>query len=166
VTFAAASDHSRQRIKRTREKTMRSTSFITIIAILATAAALAPPAKAAPKGRAFAATVESVTKRALTVTLADEDRLTIGVSRLGRGPRGRRLLPVLQRGDRLLVLVRVGRNGLSRVRLVLLVPPLADEGPDHEPGDYVDDGYEGGGYEGGDYEPAAASSVAREGAGR
>ena len=149
---------------------MRSAGFITIIAVLAAAAAPAPPAKATPKGRAFAATVQSVTKRALTVTLADDTRLAIKVSKLGRGRRGKRLLPTLERGDRLLVLIRRRRNGASRVRLVLM-PPLHDEDPGYQPGeyeggDYAGGEYEGGDYEGGDYEPAAASSVAKDGAGR
>jgi hypothetical protein len=145
---------------------MRSISFITIA--VAAGALTLPAAAQAESAAVFqahgkshaakpvprqvvAATVQSVSRRAVTVTMADGRNLRIPARSLVRGRHGRRLLATLQPGDRVVAVIRRRRNGGVRVRLVPL-PADRQEDPGYDPGAYEGGEYEGGEYEGGDYD--------------
>lgn len=153
---------------------MRSISFITIAvaaaALTLPAAAQAGSAQAHGMSRAakpvprqvVAATVQSVSRRVLTVTMTDGRNLRIPARSLVRGRHGRSLLAALEPGDRLVVVIRRRRDGRVRVRLVPL-PATAEEDPGDDPGayeggDYAGGDYEGGDYQGGDYDPGDSES--------
>jgi hypothetical protein len=123
-----------------------------------------PVAKRRPR-QVLAGSVRSVSRRLLVLTLADQRELEIPAASLVRGRHGRRLLRVLQPGDRVVAVMRLRRGGGVRVRLVPL-PADGEEDRGYDPGqyeggEYAGGDYEGGDYEGGDYDPGDHDSTSQ-----